>query len=56
MIGLTLSHQKAFAATVVRKSAVCNGYWLETGAFGTNPNSIEQDPMHMASFYKESGN
>jgi hypothetical protein len=31
---------------------LCAGYWVGTAGF----NSIEQDPMTMASFYRESGN
>lgn len=55
MFSFTLSQHNKFATLASRKSAVCAGYWLETNPT-VGSNSIEQDPMQMASFYKESGN
>jgi hypothetical protein len=57
MFASTVTQQNAFAATLARKPAHCFGYWLEATLFGTaGSNSIEQDPMQMASFYKDSSN
>jgi hypothetical protein len=44
------------SAPAARTPANCFGYWLETNTVGKSSNSIEQDPMQTASFYKESGN
>jgi len=51
----TLSKQHTLAAVSFETTAkrLCVGYWAIAGL---NPTSIKQDPMKMASFYKESGN
>lgn len=47
----TLGHN-AFTACKARKSADRAGYWAEVNTL----DSIEQNPMQTASFYKDSGN
>ena len=46
----TLSKQLAVAL----KPEHCVGYWAADRGLDTG--SIEQNPMHMASFYKDTGN
>jgi len=45
-----------FTGLSARKPAHCAGYWVETNTPALGSNSIEQDPMHTASFYKDTGN
>ncbi len=51
-----LQHNANTPATAARTPANCFGYWLETTTVGKSSNSIEQDPMQTASFYKDSRN
>lgn len=56
MVDFTLSKQNAITGLASRVH--CAGYWVETTTLGNASgfNSIEQDPMNTASFYKGSGN
>jgi hypothetical protein len=57
MIGFNTFNRKCASTETLVSQSAHNGskYWANQAALG-NTTNIEQDPMHMASFYKGSSN